>query len=138
MEKTIKSSLKINKVKSTNLAKIAKKTSEKSEIPAEKKIVLDQETKRFNDSVGEIQRMTRYQSKIENPVVEEKKEESSIVDMLDFTTGKNTLSIKLVKKPNRMYRVQIYLNENIEIRNATYTGASQAFAFWNLLKNTVK
>lgn len=64
--------------------------------------------------------------------------ESLEMDSIDFTNGENTLSIKLFKKQNRMFRIQIFLNKTIEIRNVTYAGNSTAYNFWNLLKGSLK
>jgi hypothetical protein len=72
----------------------------------------------------------------QNTLVEKKKSET--VETIHFFRGADKLSIVLVKKDNRMYRTQIFLNDVVEIRNATYTGASMAYAFWNLLKANLK
>lgn len=64
--------------------------------------------------------------------------ESVPVESIEFKHGKDTLKITLYKKHNRMYRVQIFLNEETEIRPVTYTGASMAFGYWNLLKCSLK
>lgn len=61
-----------------------------------------------------------------------------IIDSIDFENGLNKLSIRFSKKQNRMYRIQIFLNEEIEIRNVTYTGTSTGTSFWNLLKGSLK
>ena len=74
----------------------------------------------------------------------EEKEESQdkisdeTIDSIDFENGKNKLSIRFSKKQNRMYRIQIFINEEIEIRPVTYTGTSTGTAFWNLLKGSLK
>jgi hypothetical protein len=60
------------------------------------------------------------------------------VDEIVFTSGKNTLKILLSKKHNRMYRVQVFLNDTMEIRPATYTGFSPASTFWGFLKEITK
>lgn len=67
-------------------------------------------------------------------------EEKSIetVDNLDFFNENNKLSIRLSKRHNRMYRVQIFLNDSEEIRPMTYTGSNTAMSFWNLLKGALK
>ena len=64
--------------------------------------------------------------------------EDDIVDSLEFTNGSNNLKIVLSKKHNRMYRLQIVLNGETEIRPSTYTGTSPAMTFWKLLKGSVK
>jgi hypothetical protein len=60
------------------------------------------------------------------------------VDSIEFVNGKNTLKIVLSKKHNRMYRVQVYLNNTMEIRPATYTGYAPASTFWGFLKEITK
>lgn len=60
------------------------------------------------------------------------------VDAIEFTNGKNTLKIVLSKKHNRMYRVQVFLNNTMEIRPATYTGYAPASTFWGFLKEITK
>lgn len=61
-----------------------------------------------------------------------------LIESIDFKNGKNTLTIRFSKKLNRMYRVQIFLNDDLEIRPVTYTGSSTGFTVWNLLKGTLK
>jgi hypothetical protein len=60
------------------------------------------------------------------------------VDQIEFVNGKNTLKIVLSKRHNRMYRVQVFLNDTMEIRPATYTGFSPASTFWGFLKEITK
>lgn len=61
-----------------------------------------------------------------------------IVESIDFMKGNNKLSIRLTKKHNRMFRVQIFLNDGeLEVRPMTYTGANTAMSFWNLLKGSL-
>ena len=68
---------------------------------------------------------------IKNPI------ENSVIESIEFLRGKDTMKIVLLKRHNRMYRIQIFLNDS-EIRPNTYTGASSAMAFWNLLKGSLK
>lgn len=79
------------------------------------------------------------------PVQDEKKEVDEfanlpdpIVESLKFTLHDNQLKIVLKKLPNRNYRVQIFLNDTIEIRPTTYTGHVPAMAYWNLLKGALE
>lgn len=69
--------------------------------------------------------------KVANPI------ENTVIESIEFLRGKDTLKIVLLKRHNRMYRIQIFLNES-EIRPNTYTGASSALAYWNLLKGSLK
>ena len=72
--------------------------------------------------------------------VKENSEKKSLelVESIDFKNGENKLSIRFSKRHNRMYRIQIFLNDNFEIRPVTYTGSSMALTFWNLLKGALK
>lgn len=78
------------------------------------------------------------------PIEEEQdaKEESKLplvlVESIDFIRGENKLSIRLSKRHNRLYRLQIFLNDTTEVRPVTYTGASAAFSFWDVLKGLTK
>lgn len=75
------------------------------------------------------------------PPKEEPKEEPKdleLIDSLEFKNGENTLTIRFSKKHNRMFRIQVYLNDESEIRPVTYTGASTGYAFWKLLKGALK
>ena len=66
--------------------------------------------------------------------VKENVEECKILEFLEFKNGKNHLKICLIQKPNRMFRIQTFLNDSTEIRPVSYTGSSTAMSFWNLLK----
>jgi hypothetical protein len=81
------------------------------------------------------------ETKIEVPTDETKEGDKAaltLIDSLDFMLGENKLSIRFSKKHNRMFRIQVFLNESSEIRPVTYTGASTAYSFWNLLKGALK
>lgn len=74
-------------------------------------------------------------------VKESKKEELKdleTIESIEFKNGENTLSIRFSKRHNRMFRIQVFLNNENEIRPVTYTGASTGYAFWNLLKGALK
>ncbi len=62
----------------------------------------------------------------------------TLIETMDFTSGENKLSIRFSKKNNRMFRIQIFLNDENEIRPVTYNGSSTAYGFWNLLKKSLK
>jgi hypothetical protein len=86
-----------------------------------------------------------YGKSVMLPAIESPKEPSqnqladlTPVDSIEFVNGKNTLKIVLSKKHNRMYRVQVYLNNTMEIRPATYTGYAPASTFWGFLKEITK
>lgn len=69
---------------------------------------------------------------------EDTKKDLELIEKLDFVNGENKLSIIFSKKPNRMYRIQLMLNDEHEVRPVTYSGTSTGMAFWNLLKGVLK
>lgn len=69
---------------------------------------------------------------------EESKQDLELIEKIDFFNESNKLSIIFSKKPNRMYRVQLMLNDEHEVRPVTYSGTSTGTAFWNLLKGVMK
>ena len=66
------------------------------------------------------------------------KKNNKIMEKLDFLLGENILSICLICQENKVYRLQIFMNDSTEIRNVTYPGNSSAYAYWNLLKGSMK
>lgn len=62
----------------------------------------------------------------------------ALLETMDFKNGENKLSIRFSKKNNRMFRIQIFLNDEDEIRPVTYNGSSTAYGFWNLLKKSLR
>jgi hypothetical protein len=77
-------------------------------------------------------------------IEEEGKKESKpvppnqMIDSIEFVNGNNKLKIAFLKKHSRQYRIQVFLNEDTEIRPLTYTGSSTANAFWGFLKSSLK
>ena len=61
-----------------------------------------------------------------------------LIESLDFMNGPNKVSIRFSKKHNRMYRIQIFINDEHEVRPVTYSGASTGTTFWKLLKGVLK
>ena len=61
-----------------------------------------------------------------------------LVESLDFMNGANKLSIRFSKKHNRMYRIQIFLNDELEVRNVTYSGVSTGKTVWDLMKGVMR
>lgn len=66
------------------------------------------------------------------------KGELEVLDSMEFRNGDNKLSIRFSKRSNRMYRIQIFLNDETEIRPVTYNGSSTGVSFWNLLKGALR
>lgn len=71
-------------------------------------------------------------------VKKDEPKELETIETVDFKNGENTLSIRFSKRHNRMFRIQVFLNNENEIRPVTYTGASTGYTFWNLLKGALK
>jgi len=65
-------------------------------------------------------------------------DELKFVDQMEFSNGENKLKILLRQKKNRVYRMQIFLNNTQEIRPLTYNGSATAMTFWELLKGSLK
>lgn len=61
-----------------------------------------------------------------------------LIESIDFVNGPNKLSLRFSKKLNRMYRIQVILNDEHEVRPVTYSGTSTGTTFWNLLKGVLK
>lgn len=68
----------------------------------------------------------------------EEKEDSKIIETLDFINGENKLSIAFSAVNNRRFRIQIFLNGDTEVRPVTYQGSSSGYSFWKLLKGALK
>jgi hypothetical protein len=79
-----------------------------------------------------------FNQKDEPDAEDEESKADEIVDQIEFKNGSNILKIIFKKKHNRMFRIQIFMNETTEIRPVTYTGAMTAKSFWNLLKGSLK
>lgn len=67
-----------------------------------------------------------------------KNKENEIIETIDFVNGENKLKIILFKKPNRMFRIQIFLNEITELRPLSFQSYPLAMGYWNLLKKSIK
>ena len=76
---------------------------------------------------------------METPI--EEKEDSGIykiLETIDFKNGDNVLSIRFSAVNNRRYRIQVFLNDDTEVRPVTYQGSTSGNAFWKLLKGALK
>jgi len=62
----------------------------------------------------------------------------TVIEEIEFKRGNDCLKIVFKKKHNRMFRIQIFLNGETEIRPVTHHGSSTAYSFWNLLKNSLQ
>lgn len=73
--------------------------------------------------------------------VEEKSDDPKkleTVESIEFVREGNKIELRFSKSSNRLFRIQIFLNGQIEIRPVTYTGASTGYSFWNMLKGIMK
>lgn len=62
-----------------------------------------------------------------------------ILETMEFKDqNENTLNIRFTRVNNRRIRVQVFLNDKIEVRPVSYQGSSSAYAFWILLKGALK
>lgn len=75
---------------------------------------------------------------IDDNETENVEDENKTVDSLEFKNGNNTLSIRFSSVNNRRYRIQVFLNDQLEVRPVTYQGSSSGNAFWKLLKGALK
>lgn len=69
---------------------------------------------------------------------DDEKKPLETIEEVDFLKGNDKLTIRFSKKHNRMFRIQIFLNNEIEVRPVTYTGARTGYSFWNLLKGAMQ
>lgn len=76
-----------------------------------------------------------------SPNTTEKENCGELVDSMDFYSDEaktHKISIRITRMPNRAHKVQIFLDDNIEIRNSSYVSASSGMAYWKMLKNCVR
>lgn len=81
------------------------------------------------------------EAKMEAPIEKEDAEKDAtltLIESVDFMRGNNKISLRLSKRHNRLFRLQIFLNDTMEIRPVTYNGASTAYSYWNVLKEIMK
>lgn len=69
---------------------------------------------------------------------QEEKEGVRTIETIDFNNGENKLSIRFSAVNDRRYRIQIFLNDETEVRPVTYQGSSSGYSFWKLLKGIIK
>lgn len=74
----------------------------------------------------------------QNEIKKDDTKKFEIIEKIEFKNGENILSIRFSKKNNRMFRIQVFLNDEFEIRPVTYSGSSTGISFWNLLKGSLK
>ena len=74
------------------------------------------------------------QENIEN----KKKLEYEIFDCIEFTKGNHKLKINLSHHVNRVWKLNILIDDEIEIRPSTYAGSKMAKTFWEMLKGSLK
>lgn len=104
--------------------------------------ILNQLPRLVMETTDHMLKETLEGKQVEAPqALEVKKEplkELELVESLDFMNGTNKLSIRFSKRHNRMYRIQVFLNDEHEIRQVTYNGVATGTTFWNLIKGLMK
>ena len=75
---------------------------------------------------------------METPTETKEEGDTKTIETMDFKNGDNTLSIRFSAVNNRRYRIQVFLNDETEVRPVTYQGSSSGYAFWKLLKGALK
>lgn len=81
----------------------------------------------IDNAIGKEQSRERFE-------ILEKIPSGDVLDVLTFVNGKNTLKIKFIRTPNRVYRIQVFMNDSQEVRPSTFAGASPGWSFWKLFK----
>lgn len=72
------------------------------------------------------------------PEIKEPKKDNDLIESLHFKRGNDILTITLKKTPSRQYRLQIFLNEEHEVRPQTFFGYNPAMSFWGLFKRLLE
>lgn len=91
-----------------------------------------------------VEKKAAIETKIEEKPVQQEsveikeKGDTVTLDELLFSDGNNVVKIALRQKANRVCRMQIFLNDSLELRPTTYVGKCSAMNFWNLLKESLK
>lgn len=105
--------------------------------------VLDDTGHKVSDPRGIISQITKS-IQLETLEVKEsiKQEDQKIIDSISFTFEKNiiTILLKSILKPSggRYFKVQIFLNDNIEVKPSSFVTKQSALSFWNLLKGEIQ
>lgn len=94
----------------------------------------------FIDNMKQKNNAEHIKKEVMEPKEEEKIEEAknNVIEEIDFQNGQNKLTIRFSEVFNRRFRVQVFLNGDMEIRPVTYQGSSSGHAFWKLLKGALK
>lgn len=70
------------------------------------------------------------------------KEDQKILDSISFTFEKNVITIllKSILKPSggRYFKIQLILNDKIEVKPSSFITKQSALSFWNLLKGELQ
>lgn len=99
--------------------------------------VLDSSGYKASDNGENIDKIPIENINLPTAEEQDQNKESTLEDCIEFKNGENNLSLRFSKRHNRMYRIQIFLND-IEVRPMTYTGSSMGYSYWNLLKASLK
>lgn len=64
--------------------------------------------------------------------------EPIVKDFLEFKNGENILKIIVSEISQRRYKLDVILNDDVEINPSTYSGSASCLSYWKLLKKTMK
>lgn len=74
--------------------------------------------------------------------IELPKEDQKILDSISFTFEKNVITIllKSILKPSggRYFKIQLILNDKIEVKPSSFVTKQSAISFWDLLKGELE
>jgi hypothetical protein len=93
-------------------------------------------TKILDDSRLEVS--TRGEDLEPEDIEEELVQGETLIDEIEFKDLKgNNLKLRFLKKSTRLYRMQVILNDTVEIKPVTYSGSSMGNNYWNLIKGLI-
>ena len=91
------------------------------------------ETKILDDS--RLEASTRGEDLEPEDIEEELVQGETLIDEIEFKDLRgNNLKLRFLKKSTRLYRMQVILNDTVEIKPVTYSGSSMGNNYWNLIK----
>ncbi len=88
---------------------------------------------------------TRHETSVRGEDVEPKEASreqllkyETLVDQIEFTDEQgNNLKLRFMRLSTRLYRMQVLLNDSVEIKPVTYSGSAMGNNYWNLLKGII-
>jgi hypothetical protein len=73
----------------------------------------------------------------QEPAKPEEERAEELIKSICVEDGKNKIEITLAKSANRMYRMEFFIN-GLNFKPSTFSGATPAMNFWNLLLRVIK